>query len=442
MIIRPCRTPNQRTIRPVLAALALACLALACGEDDDENASQEAYREVVNGFTVVHLYGTPYEMGAQHARLLSEELKAGVTEIETNIELKLMFAMAKQLKLDKLAEQRSYPEIIEECKGMVSVMGKEGWTMDKCLVLNMGDAIAEFALNGLPTSTDITPGCAQLITSGKASADGRLYHARILDWARIEYIIKYPVLIVRHPVGEIPHVIIGFPGNLSPYQGMNAHGLVSASNEIHPLDNTVNDTTGESHVQLQGRILARAKSLDEATRMIKAANHMSLEVIVISDGKAQKGAVFEMAPKAVDVRGLSADGWVGATNHFVGKTTADLDKDPPKSDTTDRYKRLEQFTAKGGADSLLGKLNPTALIKVMRDRKNPSDGKVSPTTEFDDGKSLATNGALYNLVFDPEKRLFWMAAGKVPIPSQPFKGFSLDKLLGKEGAADHPKTLP
>ncbi len=429
--------PNRKlSILLLVAGVALS--AAACGEE----AAPEAYRETVNGYTVVHLYGTPYEMGAQHARLLATELKAGVAEIQTNPLLKATFALAKQLGLDKLAAQRSYPEMIEECKGLVSVAGKDGWTMDMCLVLNTGDMVAEFALNGMPKSDDITPGCAQLIASGGATADGRLYHARILDWSRIEYIIKYPVIIVRHPDDGIPHAIIGFPGNLSPYQGINAEGVVVASNEIHPRDTTVNDRTGESHVQLNLRLLTRARTLDQATKMIRAANHMSLEIIAVSDGKIGKGAVHEMAPKAVEVLTQGAGGTVTATNHFVGKATAALDRDPAKSDTTDRYARLAQFTAASGPDSMLGKLDPLALVKVMRDRKNPTSGQQSPLDKFDDGKSLATNGALYQLVFDPEKRLFWLAAGKVPIPTQPFKGFSLDRLLGKEGAPDHPKLIP
>ena len=423
----------------VITPLLLACMTLACGEDD---VSQEAYKETVNGFRVVHLYGTPFEMGAQHARLMQTELRAGLAEIETNALLKATFAMAKMLKLDKLAEQNSYPEVIQECKGMNSVMGAEGWDMQKCLVLNFGDVVAEFALNGMPKNTEITPGCAQLITTGSASSDGRLYHARILDWAKIDYIINHPTLIVRHPTGRIPHVVIGFPGNLSPYQGMNAQGVVVASNEIEPKDNTVNDMTGESHVQLVGRLLARAKTLDDASAMIKAANHMSLETIVVSDGKAGKGSVFEMAPKAVAVREISADGVVAATNHFLGKETAPLDEDPIGSSSSERYKRLEQLTLKGGADSLLGKLQPLSLVKLMRDRKNATSGTESPLGTFDDNKSLATNGALYQVVFDPEKRLFWMAAGKVPIPALPFVGFSLDKLLGVEGAAPHPTTMP
>ena len=248
--------------------------------------------------------------------------------------------------------------------------------------------------------------------------------------------------MVRHPEGQIPHVVIGFPGNLSPYQGMNAEGISVASNEIEPKDNTVNDTTGESHVQLQGRLLARAKSLDDAAKMIKAANHMSLEIIVVADGKAGKGAVFEMAPKAVAMRGLSTDGVVAATNHFIGKATAALDEEPTPSNTSDRYKRLGQLTTKGTADSLLGKIAPLSLVKMMRDRKNPTTGQESPLGKFDDNKSLATNGALFQLVFDPEKKLFWLAAGKVPIPTQPFMGFSLDKLLGKDGAAPHPTVIP
>ena len=110
--------PNRKlSILLLVAGVALS--AAACGEE----AAPEAYRETVNGYTVVHLYGTPYEMGAQHARLLATELKAGVAEIQTNPLLKATFALAKQLGLDKLAAQRSYPELFEECKGLVSVAG-------------------------------------------------------------------------------------------------------------------------------------------------------------------------------------------------------------------------------------------------------------------------------------------------------------------------------
>ena len=92
-----------------------------------------------------------------------------------------------------------------------------------------------------------------------------------------------------------------------------------------------------------------------------------------------------------------------------------------------------------GQATLYGKLDPPSLIKVMRDRLNPRTKKESPSSTFDDGLSLATNGALYQLVFDPKRRQFWLAAGKAPVPAQAFVGFSLDELLLRGGAA--PSTI-
>lgn len=77
----------------------------------------------------------------------------------------------------------------------------------------------------------------------------------------------------------------------------------------------------------------------------------------------------------------------------------------------------------------------------MRDRVNPRTGEESPAGEIDDGASLATNGALYQVVFAPESLSFWVAAGHLPVPSQPFVGFNLGEMLGREGYVT-PSTLP
>ncbi len=415
--------------------LALLVLNGACAGEEPSGR-----RETVAGYTVVHLEGTPYQMGRQHASLLREELRAGLKEIEENLLLKAMFALARAYELDALARALSLPELVEECEGMVAEMGSEGWTLDKCLVLNFGDAVAEFVKTGVPGGEDLAPGCAQLAAAGPATEDGRLYHARILDWSRIEYIIKYPVILVRRPAGGIPHVVIGFPGNLSPYQGMNAEGITLASNEVNPRDGGVHDRVGVSHVQLLGRLLGQARTLDAVGAALQRANHMTLETIVASDGKSGRAAVFELAPQALAVRELDADGLAYATNHFVSPPTAPLDAEPTPEHTALRLLRLEQLARRGGAGSLHGALGPAALVRLMRDRRNAKTGEESPAETFDDGKTLATNGALYQLVFDPAARRFWVAAGKVPIPAQPFTGFSLDALL--EGRGSAPAAIP
>jgi len=43
--------------------------------------------------------------------------------------------------------------------------------------------------------------------------------------------------------------------------------------------------------------------------------------------------------------------------------------------------------------------------------------------------------AIYQAVFDTKDLLFWVAAGAIPVPEQPFQCFSLGELLGYEDAA-------
>jgi len=102
----------------------------------------------------------------------------------------------------------------------------------------------------------LAPGCSQLVARGAATADGRIYHARILDWGDIDYLLEFPVIFVREPAAGNPHVTIGFPGNLSPYTGMSWHGLSIGSNESDPLDGSQHDLVGRSHVQMTARLLA------------------------------------------------------------------------------------------------------------------------------------------------------------------------------------------
>jgi hypothetical protein len=78
------------------------------------------------------------------------------------------------------------------------------------------------------------------------------------------------------------------------------------------------------------------------------------------------------------------------------------------------------------------------MAGVLRDRLDPWTRLESSADTFDDSNTLATNGALYAIVFDPGHRFFWVAAGTVPIPQQPLVGFSLDELLDGKAPAPRP----
>jgi hypothetical protein len=408
--------------------------------DDDSWQPVEPHRESYQGFTIVWLKGTPYEMGQQQGQLLHDELKAGYDWLSQHY-LNILLMVAKALKLPEMAHDNSYPDIVDECQGLVDAAGDTGWTMDLCLLINFGDVLIE-RLDYGPAPGKATPACTQIVGAYDATTDGRLYHARSLDWSKIDYLIDYPVIFVRQPDDAIPHAYIGFPGNLSPYSGINAAGLSVASDEADPHDDSERAATGRSHVQMQAMLLKQAHNLDEAKAFIEAQKHMSTEIIVVADGPNREAAVFEMTAKDIGIRELQ-NGVVFATNHFLAPVTVDEDADPASSSSLLRYARVEQLIPPDGQDTIYGDIDPTALVGVLRDRINPYDGTESPIDTFDNDSSIATNGAVYQIVFDPANLCFWVAAGAIPVPVQPFVGFSLGELLNLPNAVScEPAVFP
>ena len=398
-------------------------------DDDDEWQPVDPHRESHLGWTIVWLAGTPYEMGYQQGELLHDELKAGVDWLNEYHLIDLLLPVARLLGLTDLARENSYPEIVEECEGLVDAAGDVGWSMDLCLLLNFGDVLVEFLSEGFPPAADFAPGCSEIVATGDATVDGRLYHGRILDWSKIDFLLDYPVIFVRQPEIGIPHAYIGFPGNISPYSGINAAGVAVASNEADPLDNTHHDRVGRSHVQMQAMLLKNATSYEDARAFIEEQDHMTVEIITVSDGVNRQGAAFEMTNNLLGVRELE-DGVVYATNHFVAPETADADAEPAGESSLLRFDRLAQLVPRDGEDTLYGQIDSETIVAIMRDRINPYTHEQVPADVFDNNGSLATNGAIYQIVFDPENLWFWVAGGEIPVPRQTFVGFSLSELLG------------
>ncbi|MBC7545340.1 MAG: hypothetical protein H7338_21655 [Candidatus Sericytochromatia bacterium] len=400
-------------------------------------------RATIGGYQVVWLKGTPYEMGYQHGMLLHDKLKAGHETIQWNPTLRLMLMIAQSQGLIALAKDNCYPTTLQEIEGFLAATKDIGWTMDECLALNFGDMIAEFVRVGTPDADKlVTPGCSQFVATGAATADGRLYHGRLLDWVKIDFILENPVIFVREPKDGIPHATIGFPGNVAPFSGINAAGVTIASNEATPRDKNVDRRKGRSHVQMLSRILGESHSLAEARAFIKSEPHMTCDIFTITDGNTKEASVFEMAPDHIGERRLT-DGVVFTSNHFLAPETAALDREPVNPSSRRRFERLGQLLSPQVSGSLYGKLTPLGMVNIMRDRVDPWTGKTSPLSEFDDACSLATNGALYAILFDPEARKFWVAMGKIPVPTQPFVGFSLTELLqGPQAAALMPAAMP
>jgi hypothetical protein len=393
-------------------------LVAACQEPKGDSAEAPLFPslEIVDGVRVLRLEGSAREIGRQHGEMLRAELLEGAEWISSSL-MALVEPYAVLHGLDAEALENSYEDVVEECRGLVEgVADEEAWDLDRCLLLAYGDPILESLRQSL--------GCSQFVSVGEATDTGGRLHGRNLDWAELSFIIEHPTLFVRKPEGGIPWVAFGFPGNISPYTGMNREGLVGASNEAYGLAPPAHE--GHAHTQMLRRVLQEAATVEEASEILAHETHLSAEILVFSDPSV--GAVFELAADGQARRDTEA-GSVWSTNHFVDPAMVPLHEPvEPDDNTLSRYLRMEALVGAGGA--LHGDLDPASAVSVLRDTTNPVTGVTHPPGLFDGGGSLANNGALQSALFGEDR--LWIAVGGIPVPQNPFVGFDLRWLLGEE----------
>ncbi len=390
---------------------------------------------------VVWLQGTPYEMGYQHGKLLHDEI--------ADLPLPTLQAanfLGKHLGLADFSRKRCFSNVIEECEGLVAATKDIGMTMTASLVLAFGDVLQEYFADTLPqifndgsgfsSGTPNRVACSQFVASGAATVDGRLYHGRSLDnnGKPNAYWLKHPTVFIRQPNDGIPHMFISVPGMVWPNSGMNASGITLALNTGHPKDVTRLSTTGRSHVQMMARILSNANSYAEARTFMRSQRRMAADLILIADGMSRRAGVFELIATSIGIRELGSSGVLYMANHFVSPEMQGEDRDPPSTSSLIRHERFKQLLEPGGPHSKHGKIDPAVMIQVLRDRVNPTTLKESPSTIYDDNASIATNGVVRQVVYDPQRLLFWLATGSVPVPNNPFVGFSLGEMLNLPNA--------
>lgn len=383
------------------------------------------HRENHGIIRVVWLQGTPYEMGYQHGQFLHDE----IASLGSKVLGGLRFA-GGGLGLGKFAASRSYPEVLEECRGLTAATQDIGMTFDACLVLAYGDVFQELFGNTLPNIL-FWDGCSQWVASGEATVDGRLYHGSTLDNSQrpIPYIVNNPVVFVRQPTDGLPHVFITYPGVVWPNWGLNVAGITLGLDSLHPRSLDEMNLNGRSDVQIMAQALKTSTTFAEARQLMVSEPSARANLIMATDGKSKEAGVFEIVGRNVGVRELQDNGVLYVTNHIELPEMYERQQLPVNESSTTRFKRFSQLMEPDGVNTLYGQLNPTGMVKIGRDRTNPNTLQPSPLTVFDDDASPGGNGSLRQGVYDPDKLLLWVAAGQPPVPENPFVCFSLGEML-------------
>jgi len=200
----------------VLVVVVLALVACSMAQADFIAKHGKGWLERQQGLLILHIEGTPAEMGEQHGVLLKEHVQANLQAVT-----KEAYAMGKEMGMadpmpvvDMLWTQMAAntpPEYIEEIKGVAKGAGVEARDLQRMV------AVTE--------AGEIMRTCSAFCAWGKATADGKMYQSRNLDYTMDAGLQDHCVLLVAKPEGKLAFVSPSYAGMVGVVSGMNEKGL-------------------------------------------------------------------------------------------------------------------------------------------------------------------------------------------------------------------------
>jgi isopenicillin-N N-acyltransferase-like protein len=247
----------------IMGGVSRAEIVARCGQ---------GYLETIDGYRVLHLKGTPYEMGFQQGTLLNDDCKSLFTYLfdgklkEKKIEYLGIQVPVKQAVAAIFAVQRpNIPErYIEEMQGIADALHIDAQTV--------------FAANSIPEFFH----CSGFALLGEITQHGTLLHGRVLDYGVDWKLQEHAVLVVAQPEGRIPFVNVTFAGFIGSVSGMNNQqvsiGEMGGSGQ--------GKWAGSPMAFLVRRVLEEARTLDDAIQIFKTSKRTCEYYYVVADAKS------------------------------------------------------------------------------------------------------------------------------------------------------------
>jgi hypothetical protein len=321
-------------------------------------AEGKGYLETVDGYPVLHLKGTPEEMGLQHGRLLARHVKDNVDFLlrdRPDDPVKIGGQNVSRLVLAAL--------LVDVFKDLVPER-----FMQEMRALGQGAGIAPERIIACNLISEAFH-CSGFALLKKTTACGRLLHGRVLDYGTAMRLQDHAVLIIQEPDGRIPFVNVSYAGFIGSVTGMNTEQI------------SIGEMGGRGEGQWQGvpmsllvrMVLEDARTLDQAVAVFKQNRRTCEYYYVIADARADAAVGMRAVPEAVE---LVQPGQA----HPLLPTPVD---DTVLLSAGERYGHLVERVR---AD--LGRFTPEAAVRLM-------DAPVAMKSNLHNALMIPADGVLY-----------------------------------------------
>lgn len=356
------------------------------------------FLEEVDGYRVLHLKGSPYEMGFQQGALLKDDIKELVHF--------LFDVKAKELKVD-LAGLKVQPD----AKTIIATISQTQRRFVPQRFFDELQGVADGA--GMPVQDIIVANfipemfhCSGFALSGSATKDGTLFHGRILDYGCDWRLQEHAVLTVAEPDGKIPFVNVTYAGFIGSVTGMNAKHV------------SIGEMGGAGLGHWQGvpmsflvrMVLEEADDLDEAISIFRDHPRTCEYYYVIADGKTGKAVGMEAC-------------WDRFNVIRMGEAHPRLPHAVPDAvllSAGDRYEELAKRVKAGR-----GQFTAESARELM-------------------SRPVAMKSNLHSVLFETKSTRLWVANASKdgqPASSQPYHEFKFSELL-THSAGSEAATIP
>ncbi len=344
------------------------------------------FLEEVDGYRVLHVKGSPYDMGFQQGTLLKDDIRELVRFLfdEKAKELKIDVAGLKlrpdpKTLIASIAQgQKKYvPErFFEELRG---VADGAGMTVEEVTVANF-----------IPEMFH----CSGFALSGSATKDGTLYHGRILDYGCDWRLQDHAVLTIAEPDGKIPFCNVTYAGFIGSVTGMNAEKVSIGEMGGRGLGHWA----GIPMAFLVRMALEEAHDLDEAIAVFRDHPRTCEYYYVIADGDTGQAVGMEAC-------------WDRFNLIKMGESHPRLPhgvKDTVLLSAGDRYEELARRVQAG-----IGRFDADSARELM-------------------SRPVAMKSNLHSVLFETKSTRLWIANASKdgqPASSQPYHAFQFTELL-------------
>jgi isopenicillin-N N-acyltransferase-like protein len=309
----------------VFAAAALVCPALSA--DPVERAG--GTRQRMNGYLVLHLRGTPEQMGRQHGLLLKSYVQRMIRDLILEGEADTPEEHARLVAGAMVMDEYLEPEFRQELRALAEAAEVDYG--DLVLAQLFGDVQRALPRRSYtsttswdtPSSTyptdDETPApdpwmqCTSFAVFGPATKTGECIVGRNMDFWDQGVSSWGAVLIHYKPDRGIPFMTTSWAGIINGWTAMNARGIVTANNTSY--DGKSDSLEGLSTCFMVRKVAQYAATVEEGVEIVENTPRACGTNLTIAGGDPPNAAIVEYDHENVAVR-WAEDGAVWAANDF------------------------------------------------------------------------------------------------------------------------------